>query len=355
MSKRTAPPATPPASAAGDRPVATVFTGVKTTGIYCRPGCPARTPKPENVVLFASTEEARRAGFRPCKRCRPDEAVADPHAAAVERACRRLEQDETEPSLADLAADAGLSPFHFQRVFKGRVGLSPKAYAKAVRTRRLAKSLESAESVTGAIYDAGFAAPSRAYEAADAGLGMTPSTWRKGGRGQTIRYAVARCYLGLLVVAGTERGICTIAFGDNRASLVEVLKERFPEATIRSAGADYAEWLDTVVRFLDRPSGSLTLPLDIQGTAFQRRVWEALQKIEPGTRVSYAELARRIGRPTAVRAVAHACAENKIAIAIPCHRVVRSDGHMAGYRWGTQRKEALLEREAEAAGVTSDE
>ena len=251
----------------------------------------------------------------------------------IQQACRTLETAEVEPSLSDLAAAAGLSPSHFQRVFKAQVGISPKAYAQSVRT------------VTGAIYEAGYAAPSRAYAAASTHLGMTPSTWRKGGEGVTIRYAIADCSLGKMIVGGTARGICMIAFDDRPEPLKEELRARFPKADLQPAEEAFNDWLETLLQFIEAPATACDLPLDIQGTAFQCRVWDALRKIPAGTTISYAELAQRIGQPTATRAVASACANNKIAVVVPCHRVVGSNGKLTGYRWGVERKRQLIERE----------
>lgn len=319
---------------------------VTTTGVYCRASCPSRRPKRDNVVFFDGALAAEQGGFRPCKRCRPDRAVVDAHAPVVEGACRALETEEPEPTLERLSRAAGMSPFHFQRVFKRRLGLSPKAYAKAARGTRLARALGARGTVTDAIYDAGFAAPSRAYEAASSRLGMTPGRWRDGAPGEAVRYAIAPCHLGRVLVAGTARGLCTIELGDDPGALLDVLRERFPGAELSPADRAFEGWLELVLRFLETPSEGLQLPLDIQGTAFQERVWRALLRVEPGTTVSYAELARLIGQPGAARAVAGACASNRLAVAVPCHRVVRADGALSGYRWGPERKASLLAREA---------
>lgn len=327
---------------AGD--LAPFVYAVMTTGIYCRPGCAARTPRRENIRFFDDALAAGRAGYRPCKRCRPD-AADQGYAAAIRHAVERIETAETEPALDTLAAEAGLSPSHFQRVFKQLVGVSPKQFAKASRARRLRDSLSRGATVTGAIYDAGYSGPGRAHEAA---LGMAPSRWRAGGAGEDIRYALADCSLGKVMVAGTARGICAIELGDDGETLVDALKTRFPKASLVPADASFDDWLRAVIAVIDDPAKGIDLPLDIRGTAFQHRVWQALRKIPPGTTMSYAELAAAIGRPGAARAVARACASNQIAVAVPCHRVIRADGGRAGYRWGIKRKNALLGREAES-------
>lgn len=320
---------------------------VTTTGVYCRPSCPSRKPKAENTVFFDTPRDAESAGYRPCKRCNPrDAAQPSSHAAMVAEACRLIEAEDGAPSLDALAARAGLSPWHFHRVFKSHVGVTPKAYAAAVRARRLAEKLGDPDAtVTDAVYEAGYGSSSRAYAAIEGRLGMTPTSYRKGGEGEIIRYAVAPCSLGLVLVAGTPRGICAIEFGDDADALVGELRARLPRATLKPAEADFHDWLETVLSFIEAPAKGLDLPLDIRGTAFQQRVWAALRDIPPGTTLTYAELARKIGRPSATRAVARACASNRIAVAIPCHRVIRTDGTLAGYHWGMERKQALLERE----------
>jgi AraC family transcriptional regulator of adaptative response/methylated-DNA-[protein]-cysteine methyltransferase len=273
------------------------------------------------------------------------------HAATVQRACRTIETAELEPNLAELAAEAGMSPSHFQRVFKSHVGLSPKGFAKALRAKRFKTALKGNTHVTGALYEAGFSGPSRAYDSAKESMGMSPTSWRDGAKGETIRYAVANCYLGRVIVAGTARGICAIEFDDQDEPLLEGLRSRFPNATLAPADDSFTAWLRTVLTFVESPQQGLDLPLDIRGTAFQERVWRALRQIAAGTTVSYAELAKKIGQPTATRAVARACAANKIAVAIPCHRVVRTDGTISGYRWGPRRKRMILDRESQADGA----
>jgi AraC family transcriptional regulator of adaptative response/methylated-DNA-[protein]-cysteine methyltransferase len=323
---------------------------VRTTGVYCRPSCAARQARPENVQFHATPAEAERAGFRACKRCKPDQASADDHAALVAAACRRIETAEEAPRLEELAKKAGLSAHHFHRVFKAATGVTPRAYAAAHRTSRVQKELRTARSVTEAIYDAGFNSSGRFYEQARAMLGMTPGAFRAGGARSEIRFAVGECSLGSILVAATERGICAIQFGDDPDALVHELEERFPGATLVGGDAQFEKLVSHVVGFVEQPDKGLDLPLDIRGTAFQQRVWQALLAIPAGETVSYAEIARRIGAPKAVRAVAGACASNRIAVAIPCHRVVRQDGTVqgAGYRWGIKRKKALLAREKRA-------
>lgn len=332
------------------------FYAVRSTGVVCRPGCASRTPKRANVAFFDTLEEAERAGYRRCKRCTPGEPSADERLAAqIVRACRRLEHEEPEPTLDTLAAEAGLSRAHFQRAFKRVVGLTPKQYARTRRAERFRAGLGRAGSVTEAIYDAGFGSSSRAYEGVDAELGMTPSAYRKGAAGLAIRYAVAACSLGWLIVATTERGVCAIEFGGDPAELAARLSARFPAARVDEGGPDFVRVVEQVIAFVEAPSVGLDLPLDIIGTAFQQRVWNALRQVPPGTTVGYAELAARIGRPEAARAVAGACAANGLAVAIPCHRVVRADGQLSGYRWGVERKRALLERERAPGSALREE
>ena len=318
---------------------------VRTTGVYCRPSCPSRAARAENIVLFESPAEARAGGFHPCRRCHPDRA-GPPHAGVIARACRRLESAETPPPLAALAGEAGLSPFHFHRLFRAATGLTPRAYGAACRARRLRAGLAAAASVTEALYEAGFNASSRFYDQAGALLGMSPRRWRAGGAGEKLTFATGRCALGAVLVAATERGIAAIDLGDDPAALEAALRRRFPRARIEQGDEAFAAWVGTVVAALETPAAA-ALPLDIRGTAFQARVWAALRAVPPGQTVAYAELAARIGAPRAVRAVAGACAANPAAIAIPCHRAVRADGALAGYRWGIARKAALLAREAE--------
>lgn len=320
--------------------------GVTTTGVYCRPGCSSRLPNRENVRFFDTAEQAERAGFRPCKRCTPNGASRQQEQrASVVRACQIIEGAETPPTLAELAHAVGLSPSHLHRTFKRLVGVTPKQYAMEVRAARVRGHLEKDARVTDAIYEAGYASSSRFYEDAAGTLGMKPSAYQEGGPGARIRYAVARCDLGWVLVAATDAGICAIDLGDRADAMVAALRERFSGAEQVVNDAHLGAWMARVLALLEAPRNGLDLPLDIRGTAFQRRVWMALREIAPGTTASYGEVAARIGQPKAARAVARACANNPIAVAIPCHRVVRSDGGLGGYRWGEERKRALLARE----------
>jgi AraC family transcriptional regulator of adaptative response/methylated-DNA-[protein]-cysteine methyltransferase len=323
------------------------FYSVRTTGVYCRPSCPGRLARRENVAFHATAAAAERAGFRPCKRCRPNEPRRDGRmAAAIAKACRRIEAADELPGLEALAAAAGMSRFHFHRRFKAETGVTPKAYGEAHRARRMAGALTESATVTEAIYQAGFNSNSRFYAGAAARLGMTPTAFRSGGSGARIRFAVGQSSLGAILVAATDKGVCAIAIGDDPDALVRDLEDRFPQAELVGGDAAFEKVVATVVGFIEAPSQGLDLPLDIRGTAFQERVWQALRAIPPGETRTYAELARAIGRPAAVRAVAGACAANAIAVAIPCHRVVRTDGSLSGYRWGVERKRRLLQREA---------
>lgn len=314
---------------------------VETTGIYCRPSCPARRPLRKNVSFFDDGAAARRKGFRACKRCQPDGVAA--RAAMVERVCRRLERAEEIPSLAELARSEDLSPAHFQRAFKAETGLSPHAFARGLRAQRLRHQLKRSKTVSDAIYEAGFNSSGRAYEAAS--LGMTPTGFKQGGAGETIRFAVGQCSLGAIVVAATARGVCAILLGDAPEPLVADLQHRFPKAELVGGDAAFEAWVAEVVGFVEAPRLGLALPLDLRGTAFQQRVWKALAEVPAGKTSTYARLAKDIGRPSAVRAVAGAVAANPVAVAIPCHRVIRTDGGLSGYRWGVERKRELLDRE----------
>jgi len=321
---------------------------VKTTGVYCRPSCAARLARPENVQFHATCADAERAGFRPCKRCMPNQPsrVAQ-HAAKVAEICRLIEDAETVPSLAVLASQAGLSTYHFHRIFKAITGLTPKAFAVAHRSKRVRDELERSDSVTAAIFDAGYNSNGRFYEKSVEVLGMTPSDYRAGGADLSIRFAIGECSLGSIAVAASERGVCAILLGDDPDALVRDLQDRFPRANLIGGDRAFEQLVAKVVGFVEAPALGLDLPLDVRGTAFQQRVWQALRKIPAGTKASYAEIARQIGSPGAVRAVAQACAANPLAVAIPCHRVIRNDGALSGYRWGVERKRALLEREAQ--------
>jgi len=332
---------------------------VRTTGVYCRPTCHSRLPRRENVAFFDAPAAAEGAGFRACKRCAPNVTGAAPAEAAaaeaVARACRLIEASAEPPSLEELAAAVSLSRFHFHRLFKQATGVTPKQYATAHRLRRLRDGLQggvrSGASVTDAIYDAGFGASSRAYAAAPEALGMTPGTLRDGAASVVIHYAVGQCSLGWAIVAATERGVCAIELGDSPDDLLARLRARFPKAHLSAGDAAFAGTVRQVVALLETPERGLNLPLDIQGTAFQRRVWDALRQIPSGRTASYASIAARIGQPSATRVVAQACAANTLAVAIPCHRVVRGDGELGGYRWGVTRKRVLLEREAAASAA----
>jgi AraC family transcriptional regulator, regulatory protein of adaptative response / methylated-DNA-[protein]-cysteine methyltransferase len=324
-----------------------VFFAVRTTGVYCRPSCASRAAKRENVSFFASAEAAERAGYRACKRCRPDRlGAADPKVEAVRRACEKIAAAEEAPKLADLAARAGMSPFHFHRVFKRVSGVTPKAFAAQVKARRAADGLRTAETITEAIYDAGFNSSSRFYESSAARLGMTPTEVRRGGKGAAIRFAIGQASLGAVLVAATDKGVCAIMLGDDPDGLARELQDRFPRAELVGGDPGFERMVAEVVGLIEAPGQGLDLPLDIRGTAFQERVWQALRAIPPGGTATYAEIAKAVGQPKAVRAVAQACAANPLAVAIPCHRVVRSDGDLSGYRWGVERKRELLNREA---------
>ncbi|RZL09548.1 MAG: bifunctional DNA-binding transcriptional regulator/O6-methylguanine-DNA methyltransferase Ada [Rubrivivax sp.] len=323
------------------------FYSVRTTGVYCRPSCGARLPRRENVAFHLTPHDAVQAGFRPCRRCRPDlPPKAERQAAMVAQACRLIEAAETLPDLATLAEDAGVSAFHFHRVFKATTGVTPRAYAAAHRAGKVREALPGAPTVTQALYDAGFNSNGRFYAAAEAVLGMPPRTFRQGAPGQTIRFALSPCSLGTVLVAATERGVCAILLGDGPDELLADLQTRFPRAELIGGDTGFDQTVAQVLALVEAPaSACLHLPLDIRGTAFQQRVWQALREIPPGQRTTYSEIAQRLGSPQAVRAVAGACAANALAIAIPCHRVVRLDGGLSGYRWGVERKQALLDRE----------
>ena len=319
---------------------------VKTTGVYCRPSSLSRLPRPQNVEFFDSAAAAEAAGYRPSKRAAGDQTqLAAQHAALVAAACRQIEDAETAPTLNQLAQGAGISAFHFHRVFKAATGLTPKGYANAHRALKVRQHLHSGQSVTDALYDAGFKSNSRFYETADQVLGMKPSDYRAGGANSDIRFAVGQCSLGAILVAQSSRGVCAILLGDDPNDLVHELQDKFPRANLQGAEPDFEQLIARVVGFIEAPGIGLNLPLDLRGTAFQERVWQALQSIPVGTTASYAEIAQRIGAPKATRAVAQACGANCLAVAIPCHRVVRSDGQLSGYRWGVERKRQLLERE----------
>jgi AraC family transcriptional regulator, regulatory protein of adaptative response / methylated-DNA-[protein]-cysteine methyltransferase len=324
----------------------TFVYSVKTTGVYCRPSCAARSARPENIGFHATPADAERAGFRACKRCKPDQlSRASEQAAKVAELCRFIENAEEIPSLDELAARAGLSAYHLHRVFKEVTGLTPKGYAAAHRAKRVRKELGSSATVTEAIYGAGYNSQGRFYEESNQVLGMTPTRYRAGGADTEIRFAVGECSLGSILVAQSERGVCAIMMGDDPDTLARELQNQFPRAKLVGGDARFEEIVAQVVGLVEAPGIGTDLPLDVRGTAFQQRVWQALREIPAGETVSYTELAKRIGAPQSVRAVAQACGANKLAVAIPCHRVVRNDGSLCGYRWGVERKRALLERE----------
>ena len=325
-------------------------TAVATTGIYCRPSCAARRPLRQNVRFYATCAEAEAAGFRPCKRCKPNAPAEDgEHTRRIAAACRLIKTAETAPTLEALAAHAGLSPYHFHRVFKAATGVTPKAYAVAHRRERIGKALQGEKSVTTAIYEAGFNSSGRFYADATRSLGMKPAAYRAGGVDVEIRHATAACSLGLMLVAATDKGVCAIFFGDDAGVLGRELRDRFPRAKLTGGDRAFAKLVAQAVAYVEAPQKEMSLPLDVRGTAFQQRVWAALREIPPGETATYGDIARRIGKPAAVRAVGTACGANQIAVAIPCHRVVGSNGKLTGYRWGVQRKQALLAREKDKA------
>ena len=330
---------------------------VKTTGIYCRPSCSSRRAKRENVVFYRAPDAARAAGYRPCKRCKPNAAkVEDPTLGRVKRACglidRALEEgEEGAPSLGELATAVGTGPHHLLRLFKRHLGITPREYADAQRLKRVKRHLKTGDGVADALYAAGYGSPSRLYERADAQLGMTPATYGRNGKGAVIDFTITRSPLGRLLVAATERGLAAVSLGSDDARLEAGLKAEYPAAEIRRADQRLKPWICQILDHLAGERPNLELPLDLQATAFQRRVWQALQKIPYGTTATYGEVAKAIGEPKAVRAVAQACANNRVALVIPCHRVVRGDGVSGGYRWGVERKKKLLATEkAKRAG-----
>jgi AraC family transcriptional regulator of adaptative response/methylated-DNA-[protein]-cysteine methyltransferase len=320
------------------------FYSVKTTGVFCKPSCAARPALASNIAFHLTIDDARAAGFRPCKRCRPDQM--DASLAKIQQACRIIDENESPPALTDLAEQVGLSPFHFHRLFKATIGITPKAYADARRAQKMRDELSKANTITTAIYDAGFNSSGRFYAQADAILGMAPRQYRKGGHNATIRFAIGQTSLGLVLVAMTEKGVCAILLGDDPVALADDLERRFPKAKLVADDRDYAATIASVINMVETPAKRPDLALDISGTAFQQKVWQALQAIPAGETRSYADIASAIDAPKSARAVAQACANNHLAIIIPCHRVVRGDGALSGYRWGVDRKRALLEREA---------
>ena len=323
-------------------------TAVKTTQIFCRPSCPARHPHRKNVDFYPTNEAAIAAGYRPCRRCRPDEV--DSQVAMVKQACEYIEAHlDNAPTLEELGAELHVSPFHLQRVFKREIGVSPRQYAESQRLARFKEGLREGESVTRALYDAGYNSSSRLYPGQ---LGMKPSEYRKRGKGMNIQYTVASCSLGYLLVGSTERGVCAVTIGDSPELVVDALREEYPAAQITAATDTLNVPVNAILRYLDGDKTRIDLPLDIQATAFQHRVWEALREIPYGMTRTYTEIAHEIGNPDAVRAVANACAANHVALIVPCHRVVRGDGSLGGYKWGMERKRTLLEQEHELEAVS---
>jgi AraC family transcriptional regulator of adaptative response/methylated-DNA-[protein]-cysteine methyltransferase len=327
----------------------TFYYAVRTTGVYCRPSCAARTPRPENVEFHATPRAAEVAGFRPCLRCKPDQPpLAVRNARIVADLCRFIDEADEPPTLDDLSLRAGLSPHHLHRLFTSVAGVTPRAYAAARRSARVRDELCRADgaTVTSAVLGAGFASTGRFYETSDGRLGMTPTRYRAGGANTEIRFAIGECSLGAILVATSARGVCAITMGEDPDALARDLQDRFPRATLLGGDAAFEALVAQVIGFVEAPRLGLDLPLDVRGTAFQERVWQALLAIPPGTTATYTDIAARIGSPAAVRAVARACGENPVAVAVPCHRVVRRDGGLSGYRWGVERKRALLDREA---------
>ena len=318
---------------------------VATTGVYCRPSCPSRACNPDNAAIHDSLADAKATGFRPCRRCRPDEPSAS--AMAVSKACRLIETAEQTPSLEGLAKAVGLSPSHFHRMFKAATGVTPRSYAAARRAARVRDALATNETVAGAIHHAGFESSGRFYASSNARLGMTPSRYRAGGPQEELRFAIGQSSLGAILVASSDKGVAAILIGDDPDALARNLQDRFPRAHLIGGDAAYEALVAQVVGLVEAPHLGVELPLDVRGTAFQQRVWQALRDIPAGRTASYTEIAERIGAPGATRAVAGACAANPLAVAIPCHRVVRNDGALSGYRWGVERKRVLIAREAE--------
>jgi AraC family transcriptional regulator, regulatory protein of adaptative response / methylated-DNA-[protein]-cysteine methyltransferase len=326
------------------------YYSVATTGVYCRPSCPSRAAKRSNVRFHETTADAETAGFRPCKRCNPRAPSRQTQQAAIiATACRSIEAAEVIPKLKDLAAAADMSPFHFHRMFKSATGVTPKAYAEAHRHKRVkANLMKPATRVTAALFDAGFASSSRFYAKADEMLGMTPARYRNGGAGIDLMFAIGECWLGSILIAATNKGVACVLIGDDPDILLRNLQDRFPQASLHGGDKAFEALSAKVIALVDQPSIRADIPLDIQGTVFQHKVWKALTSIPAGKTASYAEIAKRIGDPKAVRAVAGACGANPVGVIIPCHRVVRSDGALSGYRWGIERKRALQDREVKS-------
>jgi AraC family transcriptional regulator of adaptative response/methylated-DNA-[protein]-cysteine methyltransferase len=319
---------------------------VRSTGTYCRPSCPSRRPNSKQILFFVRPEAAEQAGFRACRRCRPRQARSNPQADLVRRVCGEIEGNvDGLLSLQNLAERTGLSAAHLQRTFRQAIGITPRQYADALRVARLKSELRKGKDVTTALHEVSYGSASRLYEKSDAQLGMTPATYRRGGRGMSISYTIATCSLGRVLVAATQRGISAVYLGDHDSDLVAALHKEYPNAEIRGASGEDSKWVRAIVQHLAGSNPRLDLPTDVVATAFQRRVWEALRAIPVGETRTYSEVARSIGQPSAIRAVARACATNPASIVVPCHRVVRTDGTLGGYRWGLGRKKLLLERE----------
>jgi AraC family transcriptional regulator of adaptative response/methylated-DNA-[protein]-cysteine methyltransferase len=331
----------------------TFVYAVRSTGIYCRPSCPSRRPRVNQILFFNTPADAERAGFRACRRCHPSEIRDSRKALLVGKVCKEIENHpEDSPSLKTLAQLAGLSPAHLQRTFRETMGITPRQYADALRVARLKSELRKGSDVTTALHEVSYSSASRLYEKSDAQLGMTPATYRKGGQGMNISYTTADCSLGRVLVAGTERGISAVYIGDKDSDLAAALREEYPRAEIQTISETKSKWVRAIIAHLDKSNSPLDLPTDVMGTAFQRRVWEALRAIPLGTTRTYSDVARAIGQPTAIRAVGHACATNPTSIVVPCHRVIRTDGTLGGYRWGPERKQSLLEKERRATRPT---
>lgn len=328
--------------------------GVRSTGIYCRPSCPSRRPDTKQIQFFAQPRAAEQAGFRACRRCRPHEARGNPQVTLIQRVCREIAANpDNLISLRRLAEHAGLSPAHLQRTFRKGMGITPRQYADALRVARFKSELRKGKDVTTALHEVSYGSSSRLYEKSDAQLGMTPATYGRGGLGMIITYTIADCALGRVLVAQTERGVSAVYLGDRDSELIAALRKEYPNAAIRSGPGEHSKWVREIVRHLAGSSPQLNLPTDVLATAFQRRVWEALRSIPPGTTRTYSDVARSIGQPSAMRAVGHACATNPVSIVVPCHRVVRTDGSLGGYRWGQGRKKLLLEQEKRGGKVAT--
>jgi AraC family transcriptional regulator, regulatory protein of adaptative response / methylated-DNA-[protein]-cysteine methyltransferase len=323
---------------------------VRSTRIYCRPSCPSRRPRENHILFFSKPDEAEQAGFRACRRCHPREIGDNRKAQMVGKVCKEIENNPDKlPSLKNLAELTGLSPAHLQRTFREAMGITPRQYADALRVTRFKSELRKGSDVTTALHEVSYGSASRLYEKSDSQLGMTPAIYRKGGQGMNISYTIADSSMGRVLVAGTERGISAVYLGDKDSDLSTALREEYPKAEIRPIAEGKSKWVRAIIAHLDKSNSPLNLPTDVMGTAFQRRVWQALREIPLGATRTYSDVARAIGQPTAIRAVGHACATNPASIVVPCHRVIRTDGTLGGYRWGLHRKKSLLEKERRAA------